>query len=158
MAFDLEAFRRAEFAPRTKRIAVQSEALAAFFPEGVTPEWEIKTLDASELNRALNAKENHKKIREVLDAIESGSDVTAALRREMGLDQATPAEVAKRMELLVAGSVEPKINLADAVKIARVAVVDFTFITNEITKLTGMGYDYAKPPAVLPETPSSETP
>jgi len=147
MPFNIGEFERAEFVPRTKRVAVPS--LAQFFDDGEKPEWEVRGLTAIELHKATNAKSNAKLTGEVVKAIDSGGDVAKELQKKLGLGNDVPAEVAKRLEMLVAGSVSPEVPMRIAVKLAETFPVDFLSLTNEITALTGMGFEYAKPKAAL---------
>jgi hypothetical protein len=77
----------------------------------------------------------------------------ADARKALGLaGKETPGEIAKRLEMLAMASVEPAISLQVAVKLAENFPVEFYQLTNEITELTGMGFDLVKPKAVLLET------
>ena len=147
MAFNVDKFEQAEFVPRTKSVAVP--ALADFFGSDETPVWVVRGLTSNELHRAINAKVTSKLTDEVVKAIDSGGDIAKELQKKLGLGKDVPAEVAKRLEMLVAGSVEPEITLQVAVKLAENFPVDFLTLTNEITELTGMGFDSAKPKAAL---------
>ena len=154
MAFNVEKFERAEFVPRTKRVAVPN--LAQFFDKGEAPEWEVRGLTANELQKAVTAKQTGKLVDEIVKAIDSSGDVAKELQKKLGLGKEVPSEVAKRLEMLVAGSVNPSITLSAAVKFAENFCVDFIALTNEITELTGMGFEYVqKPKAALPKVQNS---
>jgi hypothetical protein len=56
--------------------------------------------------------------------------------------------------MLTAGSVDPEITLPVAVKLAEKFPIEFMTLTNVITELTGLGFEYAKQKAASPETAS----
>jgi hypothetical protein len=78
-----------------------------------------------------------------------------AIRAAIVLTGDTPGEIAKRVEMLVTGSVTPKIEHATAAKLAENFPIEFLMLTNAITELTGMGFDMGKPAAASLPTPAS---
>jgi hypothetical protein len=150
MPFSADRFERAQFAHRRQRVEV--EALAAFFDEGEKPEWEVRGLSASEVARAADAARRQSDIGAIVKAIANSTDQVTALRKALGLTSDTPGEVARRLEMLVAGSVAPTIDLANAVKLAESFPVEFMALTNVITELTGKGADLVKPDAASQKT------
>jgi len=150
MPFDLDRFERAKFEPRRAKVAV--EALAGFFPDGEPAVWEVRGLNTNELHRAIEASRRQGNIEAVVRAIASNGDQAAAVRKAIGLTADTPAEIAKRLELLVMGSVAPTIELPVAVKLAESFPIEFLSLTNEITELTGRGFDLVKPAAASQPT------
>jgi hypothetical protein len=151
MAFNVEKFAQAEFQARTKVVSVPT--LAEFFDKNEKPEWEVRSLTATELNRAMLAKDSAAFATKVVEAINRDDNVTEALKTKLGYSNDVPAEIAKRMEMLVCGSVNPEITLPVAVKLAEVAPIEFLALTNQITELTGMGFQHAKKPkAALQKT------
>ncbi len=156
MPFDPEAFARAQFRPRTTDVPVP--ALADFFGPGEAPVWQVRGLTASELYRANDAKQRQAAVSSVVDALAAQADKAAELRKALGLSaQSTPGEVAKRLEMLVDGSVQPRVDLSVAVLLAERFPIEFLAITNAITELTGQGAELVKPAAASPQTPSSTT-
>ena len=87
-------------------------------------------------------------------AIAGGGDQAEAVRSALGLTKDTPGEIAKRLEMLVMGSVAPKIELPTAVKLAEAFPIEFLSITNRITELTGQGFDLVKPAAASQPIPA----
>ena len=150
MPFDVERFDRAELKPRTE--VVEVEALAAFFGDGEPAQWTVRGLTATELHRAMEAGKRQNSVEAIVKAIASGGDQTAAVRKALGLTADTPGEIAKRLEMLVMGSVSPKVELPTAVKLAEAFPVEFLSLTNSITDLTGKGADLVKPEAVSQPT------
>lgn len=145
MPFDLERFQRTKFAPRQR--AIEVEALAPFFGPDEKPEWTVRGLTSSELHRAMEAANRQQSIESVVRAIAAGGDQAEAVRKALGLTAGTPGEIAKRLEMLVMGSVSPAVDLPDAVKIAESFPIEFLSLTNAISELTGQGADLVKPAA-----------
>jgi hypothetical protein len=150
VTFSVDKFERAKFAPRTQDVEV--EALASFFDEGEKPVWTVRGLSSSELNRALEASKRQQSLETIVKAIAQGGDQAQNIRRAIGLTSDTPGEIAKRLEMLVMGSVSPKIELPVAVKLAEAFPIDFLTLTNTISELTGKGADLVKPEAVSQPT------
>ncbi|MBP8101487.1 MAG: hypothetical protein KAY54_06325 [Burkholderiaceae bacterium] len=150
MPFQAERFERAQFTARRQRVPV--EALAAFFDEGEPAVWEVRGLSASELHRALEASRRQDSIESIVKAIAASGDQAATVRRALGLTKDTPGEIAKRLEMLVLGSVAPLIELPVAVRLAEAFPIEFLSLTNTISELTGKGFDLVKPAAASQPT------
>lgn len=151
MGFNADKFERASFEARRTRVPVS--ALAQFFDEGEKPEWEVRGLSATELHKAIEAGRRQGSIDSIVKAIAANGDQASAVRKALGLSKDVPGEIAKRLEMLVLGSVSPAVTLPQAVKLAEAFPVDFLSLTNEITDLTGQGFDLVKPPAASHPTP-----
>ena len=156
MPFDVAAFERAEFRPRTERVPVP--ALAPFFADGERAEWEVRGLTASELSRAQDAAKRQRDMGAVADALAAHGDKAREIRKALGLSAETPGEIAKRLEMLTAGSVTPAIELHQAVKLAEKFPIEFLALTNAIMELTGQGFDLVKPVAASQPMPDSTGP
>ncbi len=148
MTFDLAKFEATEFHPREKEIKVP--ALAGFFDGD--PVWTVRGLSANEIYKATDAEQKRSLQSKILKAAASFSGDPDDILKEISANEDTPGEIAKRLEMLVMGSVEPTADLALAVKLAKVYPIEFMHLTNEITTLTGQGFDYAKPEAASSET------
>lgn len=155
MAFNADKFERAKFEPRRARVAVP--ALADFFDDGETPEWEVRGLSTVELHKAIEAGNRQSSIDAIVKAVVSTSDQASAVRKALGLTKDTPGEIAKRLEMLCMGSVAPTVELPAAVKLAEAFPIEFMTLTNEITILTGKGADLVKPPAASQPTTACES-
>lgn len=156
MGFDLDKFEKARFEPRTERVPVP--ALASYFADGEDASFLVRGLSANELHVAFEAQKRNAHIGSIVEALAASGDVVQEIRKALGLaGKETPGEVAKRLEMIVAGSVEPKLSLAQAVKLAQAFPVEFMQITNRITELTGQGsIDVGKPvPASRKTKPST---
>lgn len=150
MPFNPDKFERAQFEARTK--AVEVKALADFFDEGTEPVWTVRGLSSNELHRSIEAGQRQKTLGKVLESIADAGAPVADARRALGFTgKETQGEVAKRLEMLAIASVEPVIPLNLAVKLAENFPIEFYQLTNEITELTGMGFELVKPQAALPK-------
>ena len=127
-------------------------ALSDFFDEGETPEWEVRGLSAVELHKAMEAGKRQGSIEAIVKAIAANQDQAGAVRKALGLTKDTPGEIAKRLEMLVMGSVAPAVSLPVAVKLAEAFPIEFLQLTNEISDLTGRGADLVKPQAASQPT------
>lgn len=150
MAFDAERFEQAKFAPRTE--VVEVPALAAFFGDGEPAEWTVRGLNSNELHRALEAGKRQGSMESIIKAMAANGDMAAAVRKAIGLSGDTPGEIAKRLEMLVLGSVLPKVELPIAVKLAEAFPIEFLSLTNTVSTLTGQGFDLVKPEAASQPT------
>lgn len=148
--FDAARFERAKLEPRKSAVSVP--ALAPFFDDEEQPVWHVRGLTAVELHRALDAGKRQGSIESIVKAIAQNADQAVAVRRALGLGSDTPGEIAKRLEMLVMGSVMPTIDLPTAVKLAECFPIEFLSLSNEITELTGRGFDVPKAPAASPST------
>ena len=153
MAFDLARFAQAEFTPRTQAVPVPG--LAAFFGNGDKPEWVVRSLTSAQLHNAIEAKQRQAGVQTVVDAIASTSEKAAEIKKALGLSADQPGEIIKRLEMLVAGSVSPVVDMPTAVKLAQTFPIEFLSITSTIAELTGQGFDLVKPPAASRKTPAS---
>lgn len=146
----LDAFLSATFAHRESTVRV--EGLADFFDE--EPEWIVRGMSAGELLKCNSASETQKNLATAIEALAGsvGKDKVPATRKLLGLEGVADAEMAKRLEMLVIGSVKPEIGLDAAVKLGHSFPVEFMQLTNEIMKLTSEGADTVK------RKPSGKTP
>ena len=151
MAFDTDGFHRAAFEPRTETVEIP--ALAEFFGDGEKPEITVRGLTATELHVAMEAGARNKAIDTVVKAIATQKGQIDGIRQALGLSADTPGEIAKRIEMLVSGSVSPKLDLESVKKLAQVCPVEFYDLTNKITALTGQGSSRVKPPPSSQPTP-----
>jgi len=150
--FNADKFQRAAFEPRTETVEIAT--LAEFFGPDEKPEFQVRGLTASELHKAMEAGARNKSVDAVVKAISTSKDQIAAIRAAIGLSADVPGEIAKRIEMLVAGCVAPKLDHAIAAKLAEVCPVEFYDITNKITGLTGQGSSRVKPQPSSPPTPA----
>lgn len=142
MAFDTQAFMRTEFKARTAEVRLPS--LQAFFGDA-EPVWVVRGMSSSEMARSIEAVSRQKTIDSVVQALGSNKAKVEELRAALGLSDDVPGEIAKRLSQLEQCSVDPKIDLPLAVKLAETYPVEFYQLTNKIVELTGLGMDTKKP-------------
>lgn len=156
MTFDLHRFRCAVLTPRQASVPVPD--LRHFFPEGKNPVWIVRGLTGEELARANEASARYATVVAAVQALANAASArqeqTEALQTLIGYGTEVPADLAKRFDHLVFGSVEPKIDRNDAVRLfTGYPIVGYT-LTNRILELTGEGPDLGKAP---PSTPIPES-
>jgi hypothetical protein len=157
MAFDTQAFAEATLSVRTDSVAVPE--LAAFFGDGEDAVWRVRALSANDVQRAASAKERLTRESALIDAIAAGSreQMAEELARVLGrrAEDVEP-ETGRRMEILIAGSVEPVCNLEMAGRLAEHFPIPFITITNRILALTGQGSEVPKKSSGSGPTPVSK--
>lgn len=151
MPFDFEKLAGTKMEPRREVHPVPD--LAAFFPEGEKPEWVLRGLTGAEWAKALEAEQKQLSMSGIADMLNQASGVDVGdLKRALGIAKGTPAELAKRLEMFVMGSVSPKVTLENAVMLAERYALDFWVMTRIIVNLTGKGFDVVKPDAASQPT------
>jgi len=158
MSFDIKKFAKTEFIPRTR--AVPLPDLQEYFGEGEKPVWIVRNLSGHELGKVNEAVDKNRAIAGVLEGIVSSiaKDKIDAIKASLGLDDSTPNDIARRLEMLTLASVDPVIDHEVAVKLCEHFPAEFFALTNAITELTGQGADVKKKQAPSMVTPPSETP
>lgn len=152
---DLNRFANATFVQREASIPVPE--LAEWFAEGEEQVWVVRGLTAAELGRAQqSASTREATLAALVNAMAGEGDKASEIRKAMGLsDENVPEDVSRRIEMLVAGSVNPKLSQDQrdvAVKLAEAYPTTFYALTNKITNLTGQGAEPGK------RKPSGKTP
>lgn len=144
MSFDLQRFRGTALAPRQASVPVPD--LGAWF-EG-EPVWVVRGLTGEEIALANDTGNRLKIYAATVEALASAarSDQAEALKSLMGVTD-VPEDLAKRIDHLTFGSVEPALSREDAVKLFRAYPVVAYTLSNKILELTGMGPDLGKAPA-----------
>lgn len=146
MSFDSKKFLKAKFAPRTFGWPVPE--MAEFFAPGEDPVWKVRGLTGQELGHAAEAADRNKTIVSLLEGLtaDSSKDKTDAIKGLLGFGTDTPADVAKRLEHLTMGSLDPKCPLDLAVRVCEAYPIIFYNLTNKIYELTGQGQMPGKQP------------
>lgn len=147
MSFDRNKFINTKFIPREEIVPVPD--MKDFFPEGEEPVWKVRGLEGIEVARSNEAMERNRNVATILDGLLSNNDKEkiSAVKQLIGVDEKVPNDIAKRIELLILGSIDPKVDLEFAKMICRVYPIEFYEITNKITLLTGRGHIPGKPEA-----------
>jgi len=144
MPFDYDKFDQAAVIFPTQKIPVPQ--LSAFFPEGETPEWEIRPLTGLELGIAEEASQKSDAMRRLFEALagQSVDKMKAGFDELFNLgDDPTPAQYLKWITMFELGSV-PRCPKHIAVKIAHAQAGVFRHIVHEISTLSAMGADLGK--------------
>lgn len=138
MGFDSKKFLKAKFIPRTEDVPVPD--LKEFFDAGEAL-WRVRGLEGSELGYVNETAARNRNISAILEGIVSSDDQAKAqgIKDLLGMAGGTPEDIARRLEMLVLGSVDPKCDMDLAVKLCKTFPIEFFQITNTITKLTGQG-------------------
>ena len=152
MPFNADRFTSAKLTAREATVPVP--ALAAWFDDGEPAEWKVRGLTGNQLHRALEAGNRQGSIEAVVKALAASGDQAQAVRKALGLSADTPGEMAKRLEMLVMGSVSPVVDLPTCVKLAETFPVEFLNLTHKITELTGNGFTLGEPQAASPPIPA----
>ena len=157
MAFDLKKFQKAKFEPRTETVKVAS--LASFFGDD-DPVFTVRGLTGEELAKVNAAQSKAKSLNALVEAL-AGQDQhekVKAIRDGMGLSENDiPEDLARRIEMMIHGCVDPALDAQAAAKVFRVAPVDGYAISNTITALSGKGMILGNSPA-SGKTPKSKAP
>jgi hypothetical protein len=158
MGFDVEGFSSAKATARTMDVPV-ADLRDWFGPEDAAV-WRVRGLTANELVRADAAKESMKREGALVDALAAGSrgDIVRNLQAMLGRGDDVEPDMARRVEILRAGSLEPECTTQLAVRLAEHFPVVFFQLSNAILTLTGQGSDVEKKPRPSGETPASEPP
>lgn len=111
-------------------------------PKWKPPVWKIRGLTGVEVARANEAMDRNKNISAIIEGLiaHNAREKVQAVKQLIGNDEKVPNEIAKRIELLIMGSIDPKVDTELAVKICRVFPIEFYEITNKISLLTGQGH------------------
>jgi hypothetical protein len=151
--FDLKRFRSAAFAARTEAVPVPD--LAEFFAGAAEAVWTVRGLTGHELGRVNEAVERNRNLTAIIDGIVAADarDKVEAVKAALGLGDGTPDDIARRIEILVLGSVDPAADREVVVRLCTWRPVEFMLLTNVIIRLTGQGGELKKK-----RPPSGETP
>lgn len=144
MSFKAKEFDKAKFAPRTSDVPVPG--LKDWF-EG-DPVWKVRGLSGNDLGRCNElAARNRKTIGDIVKALikNQGNETGSAIQDLVGLSDDVPQDVARRIEYLISGSVDPDCPLDRAVQLNLAYPVEFRIITEKIFELTGLGHTPGKP-------------
>jgi len=145
MNFDSKKFLNAQFTPSSEKVKVPS--LKAFFDGGECV-WEVRGLTGKELGKVNEAAEKNKNVSALLEGLISTSskEKAASIKKLVGtVGDDAPQDIARRIEQLVLGSVDPVVDIEIALKLCEEMPVVFFELTNKITILTGKGSVLGKP-------------
>ena len=141
MVFDADKFVNTKWEPRTAEIEVP--ALKDFFDEDQEPVWKVRGLTGVELGRANEAADRNRDVALIVQKLMSkarSENVDGVMEALGANDGKVPQEVAKRIEMFLIGTVEPKASLELAKTFLKAFPVEFSEITTQIIILTGAGH------------------
>ena len=134
--FDLNAFQKAQFVPRETEVTLDALVENGFGDGKV----KVRGLTAHELAEAEESASKGKLLSDLVEKLAgSGKEKVEALMDGIGFHQDVPAVLAKRLEHVRLATIEPKLDLADVVKLAEVFPAEFSMMANKIMELTGKG-------------------
>jgi hypothetical protein len=136
MGFDLERFRREDLQPR--RIEVKTPELAAWFGPDADPLFVVRGLTGEEFYRVREAAAKRRDLEAIASRIMSGAGEAIA----QAIDEfygAVPDEFARRVEILLAGCVEPALSRDMAMKLFKSFPSTAHILADNILKATGEG-------------------
>lgn len=144
MSFDINKFQNAKFIERIESVKI--EVLKDYFGPKEDPIFKVRNLTGEELGRVNQAIQKHKNTSAILDGLLSNvsKEQIEAIKQTIGSTDKTPDDIARRIEMLILGSVEPKIDLTLAKRICQFFPIEFYDLTNTITRLTGLGSELGK--------------
>ncbi len=139
MSFDMKKFMTTKFEPRTEEIRLDD--LKGFFPENVEPVFTVRGLTGEEMARTNEAAAKNRNLMAVVDAMAAtnAADKADAIKEALGLSGSVPDDLAKRIEHLTYGCIDPKFDQPAAVKFFTVFPVEGYQLSNVILRLTGQG-------------------
>jgi hypothetical protein len=152
MGFNSTKFAKQKF--QSREADVEVPALGAWFdvPEVEEGEaevkplylWRVRGLEGHEFAKMMASAQSQANLSAIIEAIGNNSGKVKELKDAIGIGEETPADLQKRLQQLVMGSVDPIIDEAIAAKLAKTFPIEFYMITNKITELTGLGLDVKK--------------
>jgi hypothetical protein len=154
--FNAGKFNSAVLAPRTQDVPVPD--LAAWFDDS-DPVWRVRGLTANEIAKTRVAGEARRRESAFAAALATGSksEIIAEVQHAIGRSDSVEPDLARRLEMLTLGSVDPLCPLDVAVRLAEHFPTVFYQLTDRILTLTGLGSDVEKKPKRSTEKPESET-
>jgi len=146
MAFDTVKFTSQVFCPRTGRYEVAPHSgLRQFFGEDDEKVFLVRGLTASEVGITRDATTRNRDIAALLEALTGGESSEKAQAMQQLIRPETPDDVARRLEVVHLGLVDPKLNFPDVVRLAENFPIEFYGISDQILMLTGLGRLPGKP-------------
>ena len=138
MPFDAKAFSKAAFEPRMAE--VQIAELKDWFG-GDEPVFRVRGLSGIELAQALESAQTSQTRAELAEALLDGTDGAKvdAVKEAFGLGKGVPDELIRYHELVIRGTVEPKLTREVSVKLAERFPIDHKQLALKILALTGQG-------------------
>lgn len=143
MPIDTNAFLNTTFVPREADIPVPG--LLPWSDDGEIPVWKVRGLTGQQWWKCKESVDNRKDIVSVISNFIGGdsNEVTAALKERFCSESAS--DLAFRIEILVAASIDPVCNRELAARFCRSFLAEFKSVTEEIIKISWQGHLPGKP-------------
>lgn len=146
MSFDINKFQNAKFEQRIE--SVKMEVLKDFFDPKDDPVFKVRNLTGEEVGLVNLAVQKNKNVSAILDGLLSNvaREQVEAIKQTIGAstDNRAPDDIARRLEVIQLGSIDPKIDLILAKKLCTNFPIEFYDLTNTILRLTGLGSELGK--------------
>ena len=158
MSMDLAAFMSASLAPREADLEGPAVAqLAPFFPAGEVPRLRVRALTGAEIYRAAEARHSAELRAAIADALAGGSrqEIADAIREAIGVGESVPAAMAVAISKLVHGSVDPKLDQDQVVRMFKLWPIVAVAAASLIDRLNNQGPDLGNCPGSTPTPPSA---
>ena len=151
MPFDARAFTKAQFEPRLGDVIIPE--LRDWFG-GDKAVFRVRGLSGIELAQALEAAQTSQSRAELAEALLDGTDGAKvdAVKEAFGLGKGVPDELIRYHELVIRGTVEPKLTREVSVKLAERFPIDHKQLALKILALTGQGQAVKKKPSACSAT------
>lgn len=144
MPFDTRKFMAANFEPRTREVTIFSSALADFFDKDEKPVFVVRGLTAAEMARSQEAAERTRSYETLIQSLTNNSEQIEIIKETLGISTDDPRAYRIRLEQVVLGSVSPKLDITQVVKIAHTSGGDFASLSLAIMELSGEGMQLKK--------------
>ena len=153
MGFNADAFRQADLQPRT--IEVPTPELKQWFDEGASPVFVVRGLTGEEFYLVRDAVNRRRDIQAIASQLMSGDGeaIAAAIEEFYG---SVPEEFARRVEIVIHGTVDPDLNRDMAMKLFKNFPSSAHVIAESILRATGEGATVGESSG-SGETPASAT-
>lgn len=147
MAFDVNKFASQKFADRVSQYKIPAgSGLRNFFDEDEeAPAFSVRGLTAAEIGRTRDAVAQNRDMGAIIEKLIGGAPSEKGVALQQIIRPDTPDDVAKRLEIVHIGLVEPRLNFPDVVRLAENFPVEFYAIADLIMALTGLGRLPGKP-------------
>lgn len=157
MPFDIREFQRTPFEARTGEVKIPE--LAPWFG-GAEPVFVVRGLTGIEMAQCSESAGASRLRAELVESLIDGSNQERvhALLATFGLSEDVPGELVRYHELIIRGTVEPKIDRETSVLLAERFPVDHRALALQIMTLSGQGQVCKKKPSGSTETPESAPP
>lgn len=136
MAFNIKKFRKTKFGPRLREVRLPE--LAAWFDDNSDPVFTVRGLNGEEMYQVREADDKRRDLQAIAAKLLSGNGAAMAEAIE-AFYGSVPAEFARRVEILIHGCVEPKLERHDVMRFFKNFPQQAHMLCTEILVATGEG-------------------